>query len=131
RPGFLGHVLIETSSMSGFVGIFDLEGRLVDEALLERLASPIAYRGSLTRSLTVPGFGIQVLSHTDPSIRLGRRGDVLLAFAGRLDDPEQLPHGAPNSCAAEIALDEFERGGTFPSRLIGDFSISFFDLMKA
>ncbi len=124
--------------MSGIVGLFNLDGRPADEAVLARMSATLRHRGpdGEGRRLTgAVGFAHQHLWATPEEIGeiqpLAGRGGALLMMDGRLDNRDELlgPLRLPVTASdAACALAAFETWGeSFAERLNGDFAIAVFD----
>lgn len=128
--------------MSGIVGIWNLDGRPVEEALLSRLSSALVHRGSDGEGLWIRGpVGLacrlrrvtpEAVNESQPLVH--ESGSVLV-FDGRLDDREELLAGlgpSPGVTAAspdpDLILAAYRVfGDRFLERLAGDFALGLFD----
>jgi asparagine synthase (glutamine-hydrolysing) len=92
--------------MGGIVGLWNRDGRPVDEAVWCRMRQTLAHRQD------VAGLAI-------PSERLS------IAFDGRLDNRDELPEAGTDG---EVALAAYRAyGDEFAVRLSGDFALAIFD----
>jgi asparagine synthase (glutamine-hydrolysing) len=129
--------------MSGIAGVYNLDGRPVDAALLRRMTERIAHRGPDGAGYWMDGpigLGHQML-HTTPEALvekqpfLNARGDLCLTLDGRVDNREELraaleAHGAKlrTDTDAELVLQAYECWGEeCPRRLLGDFAFAIWD----
>jgi len=128
--------------MSGIAGIWNLDGRPVERALLARLSATLAHRGPDGERLWVEReFGLasqqsrvtpESFGEIQPLVSPSGTGVV---FDGRLDNRaellEQLPKESRLStsspdCALVLAACEAS-GEDFPKKLKGDFALAVFD----
>jgi asparagine synthase (glutamine-hydrolysing) len=129
--------------VSGILGVWNRDGRPVDEAMCERLAEAMSHRGPDGRAFWIEGsVGLGSLmmrvtpeAATEHQPLVGPSGCVL-AWDGRLDNRDgiwgllqdrgrDLPHGAPDP---DLVLAAYEQlGDSFVERLLGDFSLAVFD----
>lgn len=126
--------------MSGFAGIWNLDGRPVDADLIAKMSAEIAHRGE--EGVHVSGaFGIacRVRRVTPEAARetqpLVLASGAVLGFDGRLDNREELL--AELKDVADVGRDDpdpvlvaavyEQHGERFPERLNGDFAIAVFD----
>lgn len=128
--------------MSGIVGIWNLDGRPVGEAVLSGLGAALAHRGSDGEGLWIRGpvglacrlFRVtpEASAETQPFVHAS--GSVLV-FDGRLDNREELLANldpSPDVTAASpdpaLVLATYQAfGDRFPERLAGDFALGLFD----
>src|SRR5262245_60979961 len=84
--------------MSGIAGVYNLDGRPVDPALLRRMTDTISHRGpnGVGRWIDGPvGLGHRMLCTTPESLResqpwLDETEKLCLTFDGRIDNREEL-----------------------------------------
>jgi asparagine synthase (glutamine-hydrolysing) len=127
--------------MSGLAGLWNLDGRPVDRAIVSSMASTIAHRGTDRCGLWSDGpigFACQLLRVTPESAAecqpvTDRIGNTLL-FDGRLDNREELLGAmsagrrradCPDSDLIFSAWHQW--GDAFLNRLQGDFALALFD----
>jgi asparagine synthase (glutamine-hydrolysing) len=129
--------------MSGFVGLWNLNGQPVDRRLLERMTDAIAHRGPdgagywVNRSV---GLGHRMLHTTPESLHetqpfLDESTVVCLAFDGRIDNREVLAAQLKGKgivlrtdTDAELVLRTYECWGPdCPRHLLGDFAFVIWD----
>jgi len=129
--------------MSGIAGIYNLDGRPVDPALLSRMTDAIAHRGPDRSGRWINGaVGLShaMLSTTPESIHekqplLNESGDVCLTLDGRVDNREELRAALEAKGArlradtdAELVLRAYETWGEdSPAKIIGDFAFAIWD----
>lgn len=128
--------------MSGILGIWNLDGRPVEGAILARLSATLAHRGPDAEGLWVQGsvglasrlFRVTPESSTEIQPLVHSSGAVVV-FDGRLDNREELLKDL-KSCSAisaaspdpALVLAAYEAfGDRFPERLSGDFALGLFD----
>jgi asparagine synthase (glutamine-hydrolysing) len=124
--------------MSGIVGLWNLDGRPVDEAVLSGMSNTLRHRGPDGNHRCVSGsIGLahQHLWITAEEVGemqpLVGPGGVLLALDGRLDNRDELidmlrvPPAASDAACALAAYEKWADG--FAERLNGDFAIAIFD----
>lgn len=131
--------------MSGFVVMWNLNGETADRRLLERLTATIAHRGPEGASYCngPVGFGHRMSPAAPGSLPAALplrdlRGDLCLAWDGRLDNREDLlgllgAEGVHLRRAgdAELVLKAYHAWGRdCPSRLLGDFAFVLHDGSK-
>ncbi len=131
--------------MSGILGIWNLDGRPVEKALLADMSSTLAHRGA-------DGDGVQTAGPVGLACRLSRvtpeaaaevqplvhPSGTALVFDGRLDNREELlaslppsPDLAPWSPDPALVLAAYDAfGDRFPERLLGDFALGLFDPVR-
>ena len=127
--------------MSGLAGLWNLDRRPADRAVVSALASTVAHRGpdgSGQRVSGPVGFACHLLRVTPQSAGESQPvtdddGDVLV-FDGRLDNREELlkaVEGAgvtADSPDSGLVLAAWRRwGDAFLARLHGDFALALFD----
>src|SRR5260221_484061 len=124
--------------MSGIVGLWNLDGRPVDEAVLARMSATLAHRGpdGEGRRLCGPaGLACQHVWVTSEEVGevqplVGRTGAALV-MDGRLDNREELLPALDlprSSSDAACALSAYETWGErFAERLNGDFALAVYD----
>lgn len=128
--------------MSGICGVWNLDGRPVEKALLARLSARLAHRGSDAEGLWIEGaIGLACHLHrvtpqssTETQPLLDSSGAVVV-FDGRLDNREEVLASvdptlriipdAPDPAVVLAAYRTF--GDPFPERLKGDFALGLFD----
>jgi len=129
--------------MSGIAGIYNLDGALVDRALLECMTRALAHRGpdGIRHWVDGPvGMGHCMLQTTPESVDerqplTDNSGNLCLTMDGRVDNREELIKALQSKGAslrddtdAEIVLKAYECWGTeCPARIIGDFSFVIWD----
>jgi asparagine synthase (glutamine-hydrolysing) len=129
--------------MSGLAGIYNLDGRPVDPALLRRMTERIAHRGPDGVGYWIDGpvgLGHRMLHTTPESLQekqplLDETGKLCLVFDGRVDNREALKEALTAKGArlrtgtdAEIVLRAYECWGEWcPKRIIGDFAFVMWD----
>jgi asparagine synthase (glutamine-hydrolysing) len=129
--------------MSGIAGIYHLDGRPVDPALLTRMTDIIAHRGPDGWGHWIDGpvgLGHRVLHTTPESLQekqplLGETGNLCLTLDGRVDNRDELgtaleARGAKlrTDTDAELVLRAYEVWGEeCPKRIIGDFAFVIWD----
>lgn len=129
--------------MSGITGIFNLDGRPVDRALLQQMMNAIAHRGPDGVGCWSDGhvgFGHLMLHTTPESLRerqpLSREpGGLCLTLDGRVDNRRELRAAleskgyAPRANTdAELVLRAYECWGEdCPQRIIGDYAFAIWD----
>lgn len=124
--------------MSGIVGVWNLDGRPIEPALLARLSATLAHRGPDGDGLWVQGamgLACRLLRVTPESSEetqpLVDASGAALVFDGRLDNREELlailevPAGCPDPALVLAAYQAF--GERFTERLAGDFALGLFD----
>lgn len=129
--------------MSGIAGIFNLDGRPIDHALLTRMTDAIAHRGpdGIHHWTNGPvGLG-HCMSHTTPeSVRetqpfIDESATLTLVLDGRVDNRKELRAALDakgmtlrTDTDAELVLKAYECWGeNSPQRLVGDFSFAIWD----
>lgn len=127
--------------MSGVAGVFVPSGRCVDEALVARVTSRIAYRGpDGMRVWRGPGVAMAFARHVrtpdaaaDVQPLHDLASDTCATFAGRLDNREDLAGAlglrlASDTSDAALAAAAYRRWGVeCPAHLLGDFSLAIWD----
>jgi asparagine synthase (glutamine-hydrolysing) len=129
--------------MSGIAGIYNLDGRPVEPALLERMTDVISHRGpdGVGHWIDGPvGLGHQMLCTTPESLResqpwLDETEKVCLTFDGRIDNRKDLAKSLKAKGAllrddtdAELVLKAYECWGLqSPKHLVGDFAFVLWD----
>jgi asparagine synthase (glutamine-hydrolysing) len=132
--------------MSGIAGIFNLDGRPVDPALLGRLTGVIAHRGPDAEGHWVSGpvgLGHRMLQTTPESLHerqplSDETGHLCLVLDGRVDNREELREGLEARGArlrddtdAELVLWSYQIWGEeCPANIIGDFAFAIWDGRK-
>jgi asparagine synthase (glutamine-hydrolysing) len=129
--------------MSGLAGIYHLDGRQVDSALLERMTHKVSHRGpdGSNRWVKGPvGMGHTML-HTTPESLFERQpwldesGTICLTLDGRIDNRDDLilsfaAADIPlrSNTDAELALRAYQQWGEHcPEHIIGDFALVVWD----
>ncbi len=129
--------------MSGIAGMYHLDGRPVDSALLHRMTDAIAHRGPdgihhwISGSV---GLGHCMLQTTPESLHerqplVNDTGEVVLTFDGRVDNREDLRAALESKGArlrdetdAELVLHAYEWWGEeSPLHILGDFVFVIWD----
>jgi asparagine synthase (glutamine-hydrolysing) len=129
--------------MSGIAGIYHLDGRPVDPALLTRMTDSIAHRGPDASGHWIDGsvgLGHRMLHTTPESLQekqplLDETGHLVLTLDGRVDNRDELQvalaaEGAKlrTDTDAELVLRAYEYwGDECPQRIIGDFAFVVWD----
>lgn len=129
--------------MSGLAGIYHLDGRPVELALLERMAYRVVHRGPDASDCWVKGpIGIAhaMLQTTPESLYerqpwLDESGTTCLSFDGRIDNREDLLLSFRRAGVhlrtdtdAELMLRAYQRWGEHcPEQVIGDFALVIWD----
>ena len=129
--------------MSGLAGVYHLDGRPADPALLQRMIHRLAHRGPDASDYWIEGsVGIgHVMLHTTPESLYERQpwsdetGTLCLALDGRIDNREDLVlsldaagfHLRTNT-DTELMLRAYQRWGVHcPEHVIGDFALVVWD----
>jgi asparagine synthase (glutamine-hydrolysing) len=129
--------------MSGLAGIYHLDGRRPDPAILQRMIHRIAHRGPDASDYWIEGsVGLgQVMFHTTPESLYERQPwsdeteTLCLTLDGRIDNREDLAtslnaagfHLRTNT-DAELMLRAYQRWGEHcPEHVIGDFALVLWD----
>lgn len=128
--------------MSGIVGIWNLDGRPVEQAVLAGMSATLAHRGPDGEGRWIEGpigLACQLLRVTPEAATetqpLVHASGTVLVFDGRLDNREELlasleasPEIATDSPDPALVLAAYEAfGERFPERLNGDFALGLFD----
>lgn len=129
--------------MSGLVGVYHLDGRPVDVALLRRMTAVIAHRGPDGAGHWIDGpvgLGHAALRATPESLRetqplADETGALCLALDGRVDNRDELAAALKAEGArlrddtdAELVLRAYERWEErCPERILGDFAFVIWD----
>ena len=124
--------------MSGIVGVWNLDGRPLDPAVLSHMSAALRHRGpdGEGRRMAGPfGMACQHLWVTPEEVGeiqpLSGRAGVMLAMDGRLDNRDELlpalglPRTASDAACVLAAYDAW--GQRFAERLNGDFAIAIFE----
>jgi asparagine synthase (glutamine-hydrolysing) len=124
--------------VSGIVGLFHLDARPVDDALLAHMSAALGHRGPDGASRRVAGpAGVAHLHLWATPEEMGEvqplvgRSRALLAMDGRLDNRDellgalQLPAIASDAACALAAYETW--GERFAERLNGDFAVAVYD----
>ncbi len=128
--------------MSGLIGIWNLDGRPVEERVLTGMSATLAHRGPDGEGLWIQGatglacwlLRVTPESATETQPLVHASGTVLV-FDGRLDNREELlasltasPGISPESPDPALVLTAYEAfGERFPEHLNGDFALGLFD----
>src|SRR3990167_8666785 len=126
--------------MSGIAGIFHLDGRPADPALLHRMTEAMAHRGPDGAGHWSDGpvaLGHRMLWTTPEALQekqplTDELGDLCLTLDGRVDNREELRQALEagglhlrTDTDAELVLRAYERWGEeCPAHLIGDFAFA-------
>lgn len=129
--------------MSGIVGMVNLDGAVVDLALLHRMTESLAFRGPDAESIWSDGpagFGHTLLATTDEARRerqpCALERDVWITADARVDRRDELVRdlkaagrtGAADANDAELILHAYEAwGDACVGRLLGDFAFAIWD----
>jgi asparagine synthase (glutamine-hydrolysing) len=127
--------------MSGIVGVWNLNGRPLDAAVLARMSASLRHRGPDGEGRQVTGstgFAHQHLRVTPEEIGerqplVGRTG-IIVAMDGRLDNRDELlpalerPQTASDAACVLAAYEVW--GEAFAGHLNGDFAVAVFDESK-
>ena len=127
--------------MSGIAGVYFLDGRLAERAMLQRMVAAMPHRGPDGSDVWCRGpvgLGHRMLHTTPESLseklpRQSAEAPVALTSDARIDNREellgQLGLGArPSVSDSELILAAYERWGErCPERLLGDFSFAIWD----
>jgi len=128
--------------MSGIVGIWNLDGKPVDQSQLARMSATLAHRGANGERLWIQGsvglacqlFRVTPESATEIQPLIHSSG-VALVFDGRLDNRAELLESLKTSAGVSVTspdpalvLAAYEAfGDQLPERLAGDFALGLFD----
>lgn len=131
--------------MGGIVGVWNLDGQAVEQALLARLSATLAHRGPDGEGVWIHGpvgFACRHLRVTPEAVEerqpvVGPSGTVVV-FDGRLDNREELLASLRPSLGVtrlstdpELVLAAYEAyGEPFIERLSGDFALGLFDASR-
>jgi asparagine synthase (glutamine-hydrolysing) len=128
--------------MSGIIGIWNRDGRPVEEAVLSGMSATLAHRGPDGEGVWIQGpvgLACQLLRVTPEATTetqpLVHASGTALVFDGRLDNRGELlasltasPGISPESPDPALILAAYEAfGERFPERLNGDFALGLFD----
>ncbi len=128
--------------MSGIAGVWNLGGRPVDKAELNRMADSLAHRGpdgSGVWSEGAVGLAHCMLSATPEAMyeslpMTNRRGDLAITADARIDNRDELISslaiGGPATEVgdSELILGAYEKWGEdCPTKLVGDFAFAIWD----
>lgn len=129
--------------MSGLAGIYHLDRRPVDPALLKRMTDRVAHRGPDASDCWINGpvgIGHAMLQTTPESLSerqpwLDESGTICLALDGRIDNREDLKLAFTTSgihlrtdTDAELMLRAYQHWGEqCPTHVIGDFALVVWD----
>lgn len=129
--------------MSGILGIWNLDGRPVEKAVLTMMSATLAHRGPDGEGLWVQGpvgLGHRMLHTTPQSLQENQpladeTGTLCLTLDGRVDNRDELrtaleAKGAKlrSDTDAELLLRAYELWGEeCPKRVLGDFAFAIWD----
>ena len=129
--------------MSGIAGIFNLDARPVDRAVLLRMTSAVSYRGpdGIRHSIdNEVGLGHCMMCNTPESLHEAQplwdeTGGFCLVMDGRIDNREELSRALESAGTvlrddtdAELVLKAYAAWGEdSPRRIIGDFAYAIWD----
>lgn len=124
--------------MSGIAGIFNFDGRPVDETRLSRMLHAMAHRGPdgrgawSNRNVALGHCFMRTLPEMPADPRILVRNELAITADARLDNRDELidqlgfsDHGVSD---AEVILAAYEkRGESCPELLLGDFAFAIWD----
>ncbi|MDP3181234.1 MAG: asparagine synthase-related protein [Desulfobaccales bacterium] len=128
--------------MSGLVGLWNLDGRPLEEGILSKLSATLAHRGPDGEGVWQQGsvgLACQLFKVTPEAAQetqpLVHHSGAVVVFDGRLDNRDELlrdlkgsPNLTPQSPDPVLVLAAYETfGEAFPERLNGDFALGLFD----
>ena len=129
--------------MSGIVGVYHADGRLVDPSDLGQMMDTLRHRGPDGARVWCEGsvgFGHQMLHTTRESLHevlpfLDREADLAITADARIDNREELFRRLELSGRADEDLSDIRLilaayrkwGASCPSRLLGDFAFAIWD----
>jgi asparagine synthase (glutamine-hydrolysing) len=128
--------------MSGILGLWNLDGRPADPALLAKMSMRLAHRGPDGEGISIQlsmGMACQSLQVTPESVGeiqpLLGPAEEMLVFDGRIDNREELYHSleigpvkARRVSDAALVLAAYRKyGETLPELLNGDFALAVYD----
>ena len=129
--------------MSGIIGIWNLDGRPVEKAVLTRMSATLAHRGPDGEGLWIQGpvgLGHRMLHTTPESLQekqplADETGNLCLTLDGRVDNREELRAALEAKGAklrtdtdAELVLRAYEVWGEeCPKQILGDFAFAIWD----
>lgn len=129
--------------MSGIVGIWNLDGRLVEQAVLTRMSATLTHRGPDGEGLWVEGpvgMGHRMLHTTPESLQenqpiVDETGNLCLTLDGRVDNRDELKAALEaegeklrGDTDAELVLRAYQVWGEeCPKRILGDFAFVIWD----
>lgn len=132
--------------MSGIAGIYNLDGRPVDEGILRRVTDAMAHRGPDGAGYWIrgsTGFGHRLLWATPEAVGekqplQNERGELCLTMDGRVDNRGELGAALEargfhlrDDTDAELVLKAYECWGEeCPGRILGDFALAVWDGRK-
>jgi asparagine synthase (glutamine-hydrolysing) len=132
--------------MSGIVGIYNLDGRPVQQDDIQRMLDSIAHRGPDGSDIWTSGsvgLGHRMLWTTPESLHeklpfTNKSGDLTITADARIDNRDELIptlnlNGRPRETIpdSEIILAAYEKWGEkCPEKLLGDFSFAIHDKRK-
>lgn len=128
--------------MSGILGMWNVDGQPVEEAVLARASATLTHRGPDGEGMWIQGpvglacrlFRVTPEASTETQPLVHSSGTALV-FDGRLDNREELlaslnssPRVTTSSPDPELVLSAYEAfGDRFAERLNGDFALGLFD----
>lgn len=129
--------------MSGILGIWNLDGRPVEKAVLAKMSATLAHRGPDGEGLWVQGpvgLGHRMLHTTPESLQENQpladeTGNLCLTLDGRVDNRDELRAALEAKGAiirtdtdAELVLRAYQVWGEeCPRRILGDFAFAIWD----
>lgn len=132
--------------MSGIVGIYNLDGRPVEQTDIQRMVDSIAHRGPDGSGVWIDGsvgLGHRMLWTTPESLHeklplTNKTGELTITADSRIDNRDELFsalnfNGRPRETIAdsEIILAAYEKWGKkCPEKLLGDFAFAIWDGKK-
>ncbi len=132
--------------MSGIVGIYNLDGRPVEQTEIQRMLDSIAHRGPDGSGIWTNGsvgLGHQMLWTTPESLHeklplTNKTGELAITADARIDNRDELIptlnlNGRPRETIpdSEIILAAYEKWGEkCPEKLLGDFVFAIWDKKK-
>ncbi len=132
--------------MSGIAGIYNLDGRSVDLALLKRMTDVIAHRGPDDCGHWLDGpvaLGHRMLCTTPESLHekepaVDETGELVITADARIDNRDELittlcvnGKAKEQITDVELILKAYEKyGQRCPQRIIGDFAFALWDRAK-
>jgi asparagine synthase (glutamine-hydrolysing) len=132
--------------MSGIVGLYNLDGRPVEQPDIQQMVDSIAHRGPDGSDIWTNGFvglGHRMLWTTPESLHeklplMNKAGNLTITADARIDNRDELIptlnfNGRPRETIpdSEIILAAYEKWGEkCPTHLLGDFSFAIHDKRK-